>query len=241
MPLDGRCPECGQPLVVESLARRRLKFIPPLLFIALLAVGGYYGWKYFIAPSPGGGGTTDGRTLGGGGQSSRTNDPNNQEGALRNPNFRVEDEENARARREVLARIERMPRLTPQQKSKLTASVDTAKSMGMIIIIPFEAGKNSLGPRETDILVKATQNPSIQRLTDDPTLVLVVLGFADRGGDPKQNLEASIQRAESVQTALRDRCNIQNVTYAVGMGGSDLIDPNIAAKNRRVEIWAVFP
>ncbi len=253
VPLDGKCPECGQPLAVDSLSRRRLKLIPPLLVIGVLIGGGYYLKKSFLDPKSGSGGAVIGTTGGGstssGGTSGRAGDPvgsvssggDVRGGAVDKPNFDLRNDANAKARQDVLERIERMPNLTPAQKSKLTTSVDKAKSMGLILIIPFEAGKSALGPKETDILVKATQTPSLQKLTEDPTLVLVVLGFADRQGDPRQNLKTSVDRAESVQSALKERSGIQNVMYSVGMGGSDLFDSQVAARNRRVEVWAVFP
>ena len=251
VPLDGKCPECGQPLAVDSLSRRRLKLIPPLLVIGALIGGGYYFKKSYLDPKSGTPGTVIGTSGGGstsGGQSSNNaavgsvnSSGDVRGGAVDKPNFDLRNDANAKARQDVLERIERMPNLTPAQKSKLTTSVDKAKSMGLILIIPFEAGKSVLGPKETDILVKATQTPSLQKLTEDPTLVLVVLGFADRQGDPKQNLKTSVERAESVQAALKERSGIQNVMYSVGMGGSDLFDSQVAARNRRVEVWAVFP
>jgi outer membrane protein OmpA-like peptidoglycan-associated protein len=248
VPLDGKCPECGQPLEVDSLSRRRLKLIPPLLVVVALIGGGYLLKKNFLDPK-GGGGTVVNPTGGGGGSFARSGNAvgsvsasgDVRGGAIDKPNFDLRNDANAKARQDVLERIERMPNLTPAQKSKLTTSVDKAKSMGLILIIPFEAGKSTLGPKETDILVKATQTPSLQKLTEDPTLVLVVLGFADKQGDPKQNLKTSVDRAESVQAALKDRSGIQNVMYSVGMGGSDLFDSQVAARNRRVEVWAVFP
>ena len=251
VPLDGRCPECGQPLEVSGMSRGRLKLIPLLLVVGALGAGGYYAKTRFIDPPLKGTGgvrkavVEPGVTPGlvptpdPGGPMPSDMPPGG--GAVDKPSFALENDANAQARRDVLARIDMMPNLTPAQKSKLTVSVDRARQMGKIFIIPFEAGKKALGARETEILVRGFQSAGIQRLMEDPTLVFVVLGYSDKAGDPDGNLKASVDRAQSVLNVMKERCGVQNVMYAVGMGGSKMFDPRMAARNRLVEVWAVFP
>jgi outer membrane protein OmpA-like peptidoglycan-associated protein len=255
VPLDGRCPECGLPLEVDSMARRRLKLIPLILVLALLGAGVYYAKKKFIDPGHPAAQTPHTKGARGdqepadtpppdpnaGAQADAGDAPPVAGGAVDRPKFDLEDDANAKARRDVLARIGLMPHLTEAQKSKLTTSVDRARGMGCIFIIPFEAGKKALGPKESDILVNGFQSASIQKLMEDPTLVFVILGYADNTGDAAQNDKASIDRAQSVLNTMRDRAGVQNVMYSVGMGGSSLFDKKSAAKNRLVEIWAVYP
>jgi outer membrane protein OmpA-like peptidoglycan-associated protein len=254
VPLDGRCPECGLPLEVDSMARRRLKLIPLVLVLAALGAGGYYAKKKFIDPGHPAAQTSATKGARGdqepadtpppgdaGAQADNSGAPPAAGGAVDRPKFDLEDDANAKARRDVLARIGLMPHLTEAQKSKLTTSVDRARGMGCIFIIPFEAGKKTLGPKESDILVNGFQSASIQKLMEDPTLVFVILGYADNTGDAQQNDKASIDRAQSVLNTMRDRAGVQNVMYSVGMGGSSLFDKKSAAKNRLVEIWAVYP
>jgi outer membrane protein OmpA-like peptidoglycan-associated protein len=69
----------------------------------------------------------------------------------------------------------------------------------------------------------------------------VVLGFADTMGDPQKNVAISLQRADNVVKALKERAAIMNVVHAVGMGSSDLFDAKNLEKNRVVEVWAVLP
>ena len=69
----------------------------------------------------------------------------------------------------------------------------------------------------------------------------MVLGYADKQGDPAVNEKASIDRAQNVLGLMRDKCGVQNVMYSVGMGGSTMFDGKSPTKNRIVEIWAVFP
>ena len=83
--------------------------------------------------------------------------------------------------------------------------------------------------------------PQIKKLLDDPTLVLVILGFADKQGANEANQSLSLGRAQSVMEVLRDKCGVQNVMHLVPMGGTDLLDLHNLAKNRVVEVWAALP
>ena len=246
VPLDGRCPECGQPLVAD-VNHRRLKLLPALMVVAGLAGGGYYLKTRFLDPAPAIAPTGPtslppaGASPGAPTASPSPPFANPATGLVDKPTFDTTRAENARARADVLERIDRLPNLAPAQKDKLRLSVDKARGMGCVLIIPFEAGKTTLGAREGDLLVKAVKTPGLQRLVEDPTLVLVILGYADKRGDPPANLRTSVARAEAVQTDLKERGKVLNVTYAVGMGGSDLFDAQNEARNRKVEVWAVFP
>ena len=260
VPLDGRCPECSQPLEIESMSQRRLKLLPLVVVLAALGAGGYYAKTHYLDKAPSGGagpvqtaaadrGTADvpadarRSTMGMQNAANMTPAPDDLPpgGAVDRPNFGLENDANAKARRDVLSRIDRMPHLTDAQKAKLTSSVDRARGMGCIFIIPFGQGKKTLDGKETDILVGGFKSASIQKLLEDPTLVFVVLGYADKQGDPAVNERASIDRAMNVLGIMRDKCGVQNVMYSVGMGGSTMFDGKSPTKNRIVEIWAVYP
>jgi outer membrane protein OmpA-like peptidoglycan-associated protein len=156
-------------------------------------------------------------------------------------NLDAANAENRLVKAEVLARIDLMPRLNPEEKDKLYVQVERARGMGKIITIPFAAGKISVGPGELAALEEKLSLPQIQKFTEDPTVVFVLLGFADKKGDEKKNLTISLQRADAVAKTLKDRCAIMNVIHAVGMGSSDIFDAQDFAKNRVVEVWAVLP
>ena len=85
------------------------------------------------------------------------------------------------------------------------------------------------------------QAAQIKRRVDDPTVVFVILGYADQKGNEKINAEVSQSRARSVLEALRDKCGFQNVMHSVAMGGSTLFSAQQVEKNRVAEIWAVLP
>jgi outer membrane protein OmpA-like peptidoglycan-associated protein len=156
-------------------------------------------------------------------------------------NMDAADVENKLVKAEVLARIDVMPRLAPDEKDKLYVQVERARGMGRIVTIPFATGKVSVGPGELAALEEKLELPQIQKFAEDPTVVFVVLGFADKKGDEKKNLAISLQRADGVVKSLKERCGIMNVIHAVGMGSSDIFDANDLGKNRVVEVWAVLP
>jgi len=153
----------------------------------------------------------------------------------------LQKKENSDVRTEVLKRIDLMPNITAENKDKLYMSVERARQMGRVVIIPFGSGKSSLSSVEIDGLKKAVATPNIQELMQDPTVVFVVLGYADTKGDEKKNLAISEVRAQAVMNAMRDQCGVANVMHSVGMGGSTLFDPSGTEKNRVAEIWAVLP
>ena len=113
--------------------------------------------------------------------------------------------------------------------------------MGRVLTIPFDKGDAVVRASEIERLKQGLANPQIKKLVDDPTVVFVVLGYADQKGAAKVNADISQSRATSVLNALRDKCGFQNVMHAVAMGGSAMFSDKQAEKNRVVEIWAVIP
>ena len=155
--------------------------------------------------------------------------------------FGTENKENQNVKSEVLKRIDLMPGISADSKDKLYVSVERARKMGKIMTIPFPSGRSTLAAADVEALKGKMQDPKIQQLLQDPTVVLVILGYADKKGDEKANLKISQTRALNVLTSLRDRCAIDNVMHSVGMGGSTMFDAGGAEKNRAVEVWAVLP
>ena len=156
-------------------------------------------------------------------------------------NMDVTNAENELVKNEVLSRIDVMPNLSPEEKDKLYVQVERARGMGKIVTIPFSSGKTAVGATEVAALKETAKLPQIQKYAEDPTVVFVVLGFADKKGDPKGNQAISLERAESVVKALKERCGVMNLSHAVGMGGSEMFDAKNFDKNRVVEVWAVLP
>lgn len=148
--------------------------------------------------------------------------------------------ENQRVKAEVLARIDVMPKLTAEEKDKLYVQVERARGMGKIVTIPFPSGKVAMGGPQFASLKEKIKLPQIQKFSEDPTVVFVVLGFADKKGDPEKNVAISLQRADSVEKALKD-AGVENIIHSVGMGSSEMFSDVNMDKNRVVEVWAVLP
>ena len=147
----------------------------------------------------------------------------------------------AEVKRLVLKRIDLMPNVSQQNKDRLYSAVERARGMGRLFTISFETSLTKVTPQDVAYLRTQVERPDIKKLLDDPTLVLVILGYADKQGDDQRNLQISIGRGQSVIDVLRDQLGVQNVMHLVPMGGSDILDPRELAKNRIVEVWGVLP
>lgn len=191
-----------------------------------------------------------------GGESHNGNSPHSSESTVSQPtsniepseistpdavNFDLENRENRLVKQEVLKRIDVMPNLTDEEKDKLYVQVERARAMGKIISIPFTSGEHALQASAINSLQQAVKLPQIEKLSRDPTVVFVVLGYADKKGDAKTNLVISRQRADEVAKALEKKAGVMNVIHAVGMGSSEMFDSENLEKNRIVEVWAVLP
>jgi outer membrane protein OmpA-like peptidoglycan-associated protein len=157
------------------------------------------------------------------------------------PIVRSDPDEEERTRREVLVRIDLMRSLTNDEKDKLYAQVERAQGFKKIATIPFAEKSTIVGATQIDALIKNLHEPFLQKLLADPTVGLIIVGYADKRGDETRNLEISKDRAESVVKALKQKMDMANVVHAVGMGGQDLFDQTDAIKNCVVEVWTVQP
>lgn len=156
-------------------------------------------------------------------------------------NLDAADAENRAVKFEVLQRIDVMPSLSDEERDKLYVQVERAQAMGKLITVPFGSGARVPDAKARAAVVEAVRKPQIERFSGDPTVVFVVLGFADTKGRPEANQAISLARAEAVAKILKEQAGVMNVVHAVGMGGSELFDSGRLEKNRVVEVWAVLP
>jgi outer membrane protein OmpA-like peptidoglycan-associated protein len=260
-----RCPECGSPL--ESLGPKR-SLSPTLVLsigvaiVLLLAVGAIL-WTLSSSPkrrtevvelSP-----TPSPTPSPTATPTLTPTPTPTPSPTANPtpgpssaptavgeasgtiDFDVSLPEIAEVKRQVLKRIDLMPSVSSQNKDRLYGAVDRSRGMGRLFTVSFETSFTRISPEEIASIKSQLEHPQIKKLLDDPTLVLVILGYADKQGDDQKNLLISSGRAQAVMDFLRDQLGIQNVMHVVPMGGTNLLDARELAKNRVVEVWAVLP
>lgn len=155
---------------------------------------------------------------------------------LRNP-------ENALIKQEVLKRIDQMPDLSPENRDKLYARVERTAGMGRVATILFDTGDSRVRSTDIERLRTDLSSAAAQRLVEDPTVVLVVLGYADPTGSAELNKTISQARATAAVSAMRERLKLSNVMHSVAMGSSTLFGEgrDQLQKNRVVEVWAVMP
>lgn len=152
-----------------------------------------------------------------------------------------ESAENKSTRKEVLQRIDEAPNLTETEKTNLYGQVDRARAMIKIMTIPFATGQRKITDKQGELLCQETQGEKIRKFIDDPTVIFVMVGFADKSGNPDLNLKLSRERADEVRDSLEKRCGIQNIMHSVGIGATELLDANNKDRNRAVEVWVVLP
>ena len=141
----------------------------------------------------------------------------------------------------ILKRIELQPTASRAQKDKAYAIVQNAKGMGRIVIISFATAITTLPAQDIASIQSQVAQPRVQKLLEEPTLVLVILGYADKQGNDQRNIDLSFGRAQTVADILRNKCGILNLMYPIPMGGTDLFDQHEFSKNRVVEVWAIKP
>ena len=149
--------------------------------------------------------------------------------------------ENKSVKAQVLTRIDLMPNVSRANKDKLYNSVERTRSMAKIVTVPFSSGGTAVSASDSEILKSALVSPLVMKLRDDPTLVFVILGYADSVGDDKKNIAISQARADNIAAVMKNKCEVLNVMHSVAMGSSKLLDDKNLEKNRIVEVWAVKP
>jgi len=157
------------------------------------------------------------------------------------PTVKYDAAEEAEVRKEVLTRIDLLKELSEKERDYLYAQVERARGFTKLAIIPFPSGKTRPEQFQIDHLLSYLQKPEYQKLFEDPTVVFVVAGYADKQGNESQNLEISKERADVVAKILENQAKIANTIRAVGLGGSEFFGHGTPDKNRVVEIWLAAP
>lgn len=163
------------------------------------------------------------------------------EGGGPSPAVTADRVEQDQVRQEVLKRVDLMRGLSNADKDKLYVQVERARGFTKIGMIRFTQSGTMPAAAETAGLVTNLNEPDLRKLLADPTVMLIMVGYADKQGEEAKNLEISRSRAENVVKVLREKTDLVNIMHAVGMGGQDLFDQSNLEKNRLVEVWAVQP
>ncbi len=157
------------------------------------------------------------------------------------PTVKYDAAEEAEVRKEVLARVDLLKELSQKERDYMYAQVERARGFTKLAIIPFPSGKSRPEQFQIDHLLTYLQKPEYQKLYEDPTVVFVIAGYADKQGNESQNQEISKQRAQVVAKILENQAKIANTIRAVGLGGSEFFGHGTPDKNRVVEIWLAAP
>ena len=147
----------------------------------------------------------------------------------------------AQVKQEILKRIEMQPTHTRAEKDRVYQLVERAKGMGRIVVISFATANTNLPPQDIASVQNQMSQPRVRKVLEDPTVLLVVLGYADKQGSDQKNIDLSLGRAQTVTQILKDKCGVLNIMYPIPMGGTEMFDQRQFAKNRIVEVWAVAP
>jgi outer membrane protein OmpA-like peptidoglycan-associated protein len=144
-------------------------------------------------------------------------------------------------RKEVIERINALPGVTAAKKAAMIENMHKARSMERLTVIHFNAGQTALRKTASGELVKTFASPEMRDKLSDPTIILVIAGYADTGGRADLNLRFSQERAENVSKILKEQARLLNAMRTAGMGGTQLLDSRQPDQNRAVEVWAVVP
>jgi outer membrane protein OmpA-like peptidoglycan-associated protein len=219
-----RCPECGTELRAGAVEKSTVLFysVVALIWTAVLVGAIALGWKLSresTASLP----------------KIETSDA--PPASVKPASSVVTDAE----RQVVLQRIDQMPNVSAANKERLYAYVERAQNLNRLMSVSFAQGGTRLTEAAIRKIVEESRGAAFARQARDPAVVFVVLGYADKKGDEKKNLQVSLDRAGHVMDILRKRCGVQNVVQTVPMGSSELFNAKEAAANRVVEVWALLP
>ncbi len=251
------CAECGKPLTqVKASPAKLIAIVGTILLVAALVIGAFAMWpkiaemiqkKKTVAAATATPGSSEPSTTPETPDAPPAPNPDKKGDAVPPPQVvmpaKVTLNVDEKVKREVLKRIDLIPApiVSKVNKDKLYNAVERARKMGILLTVPFDSGRTNVSAKDTAALKEALEKPETMDFRNDPTAVFVVLGFADPKGDPKANLAYSQSRADSVVTAMKRECGVQNIVHAVAMGGSSLLDEKNLEKNRIAEVWVVLP
>src|ERR1700737_2686651 len=143
-------------------------------------------------------------------------------------------------RKQVLTRLQAMPGKSQQEKDKLADKVQSARSMDRLTTIYFQIGSSMIPKPQVDQLIATFNDQKMREKMSDPTLVLVVAGYADKSVRPGGNQALSNARGDDIARLVK-QAGVTNVIHTVAMGGTDVLENTRPDQNRAVEIWSVIP
>lgn len=140
--------------------------------------------------------------------------------------------------RDTLERTGRLASLSPSLKARVTADLERGRGLRDVTAVPFSTSATTLRRDQAAQLAPAIAARS------GPALALVVLGYANEGGNRSAERSLAVSRgcAESVAAALKGPGGVTVPVYWFAMGdGTGLLGSRRDGGRRFVEIWAIDP
>jgi hypothetical protein len=157
------------------------------------------------------------------------------------PDLDPKSEVNKQGKKVILEAIYRMVGSHDLATNKLYNTVTRARSFGLVAKVPFRAGRTQMTAGDKDALKTTMKTAGLQRFFNDPTLVIVALGFADNPGDSEANATVAKQRAQSMNDLMRKDCDIRLVMHPLAVRDWLLSDPSVRTRDYAGEVWVILP
>lgn len=148
---------------------------------------------------------------------------------------------NKQGKKVILEAIYRMVGTDGAKTDKLYNAVTRARRIGLIAQIPLKKGTTRMASEDKDSFKVGMKEAGLQKFFNDPTVRVVVLGFADHPDDTEKNTALAQQRAASVRDVIRNDCDIRNASHPLPVRDWLLSDPAIRTRDYAVEVWVIVP
>ena len=95
----------------------------------------------------------------------------------------------ADVKRAALQRIDLLPDVSQADKDALYGALTGARGIGQLLTVPFQTNVATLTPEDIADLRSQVDHHEVKKILSNPTVVLLVLGYADAQGGQRTNIE----------------------------------------------------
>jgi hypothetical protein len=95
----------------------------------------------------------------------------------------------ADVKRAASQRIDLLPDVSQADKDALYGALTGARGIGQLLTVPFQTNVATLTPEDIPDLRSQVDHHEVKKILSNPTVVLLVLGYADAQGDQRTNIE----------------------------------------------------
>lgn len=133
------------------------------------------------------------------------------------------------------------PGISQTMIERLLDCIAEARGMACILNIPFE--QHATEPARLDMkeVLTALSSTRFRKLTDNPRVLFLVLGYGSRIASEESSEQGSLHRAEFILREMREKAELGNAIYAFGLGELPSLTGHPRANPNYVEVWALVP